>query len=250
MNSGDLAARAGVTVRALRHYHQIGVLPEPPRASNGYRRYGVRELIRVLQIKRLTALGVPLERIPQILDGTDGEATPVLDDLERELTSQIERLTAQREVVAWLRTTRSAPDLPPELADFHRALDAVRTSPEATRMDREQTSLLAHLVGPDGMPQLMDLYSRISSPEMLPAVARLTARFDELHPEAGQAEVEQLVDELTTVIAPLAHEFGASWAAVDVAAASPLVREYGESTLNAAQQRALAMLEARLGDVD
>jgi DNA-binding transcriptional MerR regulator len=32
-----LAAYAGVTVRALRHYHQIGLLPEPERDHSGYR---------------------------------------------------------------------------------------------------------------------------------------------------------------------------------------------------------------------
>ena len=37
---GQLAAYAGVTVRAVRHYHQIGLLPEPERDASGYRRYG------------------------------------------------------------------------------------------------------------------------------------------------------------------------------------------------------------------
>ncbi len=36
----QLAAYAGVTVRAVRHYHQIGLLPEPERDASGYRRYG------------------------------------------------------------------------------------------------------------------------------------------------------------------------------------------------------------------
>ncbi|WP_084195160.1 MerR family DNA-binding transcriptional regulator [Streptosporangium amethystogenes] len=37
MNSSELGSLAGVTVRALRHYHQVGVLDEPPRGPNGYR---------------------------------------------------------------------------------------------------------------------------------------------------------------------------------------------------------------------
>ncbi|MEV4016841.1 MerR family DNA-binding transcriptional regulator [Nonomuraea angiospora] len=37
MLSSELAELAGVTVRTLRHYHQIGLLPEPRRASGGYR---------------------------------------------------------------------------------------------------------------------------------------------------------------------------------------------------------------------
>lgn len=39
MRSGELAELAGVSVRTLRHYHRIGLLPEPPRTSAGYRTY-------------------------------------------------------------------------------------------------------------------------------------------------------------------------------------------------------------------
>ena len=35
MLSSELAELAGVTVRTLRHYHQIGLLPEPPRTAGG-----------------------------------------------------------------------------------------------------------------------------------------------------------------------------------------------------------------------
>ena len=37
---GELASYAGVTVRAVRHYHAKGLLPEPERDHSGYRRYG------------------------------------------------------------------------------------------------------------------------------------------------------------------------------------------------------------------
>ena len=33
----QLARHAGVTIRAVRHYHQIGLLPEPERDASGYR---------------------------------------------------------------------------------------------------------------------------------------------------------------------------------------------------------------------
>ena len=34
---GQLASYAGVTIRAVRHYHQVGLLPEPDRNASGYR---------------------------------------------------------------------------------------------------------------------------------------------------------------------------------------------------------------------
>ena len=50
MRSNDVAKLAGVTVRTLRHYHQLGLLPEPPRQANGYRDYSPADVARVLRI--------------------------------------------------------------------------------------------------------------------------------------------------------------------------------------------------------
>ena len=63
LRSGDVAKLAGVTVRTLRHYRSIGLLPEPPRDDNGYCSYGIEDLARVLRIKRLASLGFSLEDI-------------------------------------------------------------------------------------------------------------------------------------------------------------------------------------------
>lgn len=43
MRIGELAALAGVTTRTVRHYHRVGLLPEPGRRVNGYRDYGLRD---------------------------------------------------------------------------------------------------------------------------------------------------------------------------------------------------------------
>jgi len=45
MRIGELAAIAGVTTRTVRHYHRIGLLPEPERQSNGYREYSLRDAV-------------------------------------------------------------------------------------------------------------------------------------------------------------------------------------------------------------
>ena len=59
---GELAARAGVTVRTLHHYDEIGLL-RPARTAAGHRRYGPAEVERLQQITSLRALGVPLAEI-------------------------------------------------------------------------------------------------------------------------------------------------------------------------------------------
>lgn len=73
---GQIAAIAQVSPRAIRHYHRAGILPEPARSPNGYRDYSVLDLTRLLRIRRLIGLGLPLQRIaetlrdePEVLDG-------------------------------------------------------------------------------------------------------------------------------------------------------------------------------------
>ncbi|MEM1055960.1 MAG: MerR family transcriptional regulator [Bacteroidota bacterium] len=64
---GQLASRAGLTVRALHHYEDLGLLA-PSRTEAGHRRYGPCEVERVQQIRSLQSLGVPLREIRAALD--------------------------------------------------------------------------------------------------------------------------------------------------------------------------------------
>ena len=68
-----LAAYAGVTVRAVRHYHQIGLLPEPERDHSGYRTYDVAAVVRLIRIRTLADAGVPLARVQELLDASQEE---------------------------------------------------------------------------------------------------------------------------------------------------------------------------------
>jgi DNA-binding transcriptional MerR regulator len=73
---GQLAAYAGVTIKAVRHYHQRGLLEEPPRDSSGYRRYGARDAIDLLKIKTLASAGVPLARVKDLLAAGSPRRSP------------------------------------------------------------------------------------------------------------------------------------------------------------------------------
>ncbi|HMO11607.1 MAG TPA: MerR family transcriptional regulator, partial [Actinotalea sp.] len=79
---GELAAYAGVTVRTVRHYHQVGLLPESERDASGYRRYGATAVVQLIRIRTLADAGVPLARIAGMLDADDatfGEAVGRID---------------------------------------------------------------------------------------------------------------------------------------------------------------------------
>jgi DNA-binding transcriptional MerR regulator len=66
---GQLAAYAGVTIKAVRHYHQRGLLDEPSRDTSGYRRYTAEDAIKLIKIATLAKAGVPLHRVKELLAG-------------------------------------------------------------------------------------------------------------------------------------------------------------------------------------
>ena len=63
-----MAELAGVTVRTLHHYDEIGLLSPSGRTSAGYRRYGDADLERLQQVRYYRELGFPLEEISAIID--------------------------------------------------------------------------------------------------------------------------------------------------------------------------------------
>lgn len=246
MNSSELSARAGVTVRALRHYHQLGVLPEPPRSHNGYRQYGVHDLIRVLRIKRLAALGISLDRMSAILDDSGVGSAVELDRLEDEIDAEITRLSTQKMLIAAIREADGALDVPPELGPFLAASAAVGLSPEMVHIDREQSVLLAHVVGDDGMPELARLYSELSDPVVLRRLGGLYGRFERCGPQSSAEEIETLVNDFVDVLAPVTSRMAGLGQVIDLTGYVGLFEDYTAGRLNDGQQRVMTALARRL----
>jgi MerR family transcriptional regulator, thiopeptide resistance regulator len=92
---GEVAHLAGVTVRLLHHYDDIGLLVPRGRTSAGYRRYGWAELERLQRILAYRALGLDLDAIAKILDDPAVDPVEHLRRRHAELTEQVDRLRAQ-----------------------------------------------------------------------------------------------------------------------------------------------------------
>ena len=90
----EIAELAGTTLRTVRHYHDVGLLPEPERRPNGYKQYRVAHLVRILRITRLTGLGFSLSRIAAMGGADDPE--DALRALDAELAATIARLQRVR----------------------------------------------------------------------------------------------------------------------------------------------------------
>jgi DNA-binding transcriptional MerR regulator len=248
MRSHDLATLAQVTVRTLRHYHQVGVLPEPGRSRNGYREYTVHDLVRLLRIKRLAALGIPLERMPAMLKNETDSQAELLDQLDADIDAQLARLQTQKALIGLARRHQSAPDLPPALARSLARFATSGASPAMSRMDRDQVILLAHLAGDDGIDRLATVYGRLAEPDVLTGIADVGRQFEALADDASAGEIDVLVTEFVARFAPLMAELADEYdePLFDEAAAAVLFDAYQADVLNRAQRSALAQVTERL----
>ena len=82
---GRLANYAGVTIKAIRHYHERGLLAEPDRDSSGYRRYTAQDAIDLVKIRTLADAGVPLARIKDLLDADPDTLTAAIAEIDHDL---------------------------------------------------------------------------------------------------------------------------------------------------------------------
>jgi len=86
---GILAKRADVNVETVRYYQRIGLLQEPPKPTQGYRRYPLHEISRIHFIKRAQELGFSLKEIAELLELNDGNCSAArhMAEQKRELVS-------------------------------------------------------------------------------------------------------------------------------------------------------------------
>jgi DNA-binding transcriptional MerR regulator len=139
---GQLAAYAGVTVRAVRHYHQIGLLPEPERDASGYRRYGPTAVVSLIKIRTLADAGVPLSQIRQMLEADASTFAEAVQRIDSHLRDEIERLETSRKQIAQLAAGDSLA-LPPEVVSYLDRLREIGVSERMVEAERDGWILVA-----------------------------------------------------------------------------------------------------------
>jgi len=98
---GELAKVAGVTVRTLHHYDELGLLTPSERTNGGHRLYSAKDVERLYRLLALRSLGLPLDEIGALLDEADGVAGTVRRHLQT-VERQAEALEALRTRLTWL----------------------------------------------------------------------------------------------------------------------------------------------------
>ena len=92
MTVGEIARLAGVTVRTLHHYDEIGLVTPTDRTEAGYRLYGYREAARLQEVLFFRELGFGLDEIKAIVDEPDYDRPTALANQRGMLEAKADRL--------------------------------------------------------------------------------------------------------------------------------------------------------------
>ena len=139
---GQLAAHAGVTVRAVRHYHATGLLPEPERDHSGYRRYDAAAVVELVKIRTLADAGVPLSRVRELLTADDQDLAAAVADIDRRLLIEIRELQRHRERIGRLAAGDSLV-LPPEAVAYVERMRELGFPERLIEIERDSWILIA-----------------------------------------------------------------------------------------------------------
>jgi DNA-binding transcriptional MerR regulator len=174
---GRLAAYGGVTIKAVRHYHRIGLLREPPRDSSGYRRYTAQHAIDLVKIKTLAEAGVPLARIKELLAASPDRFAAAIKEIDRNLQARAREVRRTRERIARL----SAGDrlfVSTEVADYLDRLHELGVSQRSVQMERDGWILLQSASPKSAAIWFAEKLDAIDDPEFVAIYLEYDAAFD------------------------------------------------------------------------
>lgn len=199
MRIGELAALVGVSTRTVRHYHHLGLLPEPVRLANGYREYQLRDAVALARIRRLAELGLSLDELRDALAEDAGkDLREMLLELDADLAREQEALAARRErLAALLAETDPEPGmlLTPDLAaTLH---DLAAGGSQVAEVDHQLLTLVGTMADPADQAWILDLMRPLTEPGALARGNDLYQRLDELaDADPGDPRVAELARDL------------------------------------------------------
>lgn len=105
---GELAKKAGVTVRTIRYYEELGLITPAELSTGGFRFFSENDLNRILFIKRFKDLGLPLEEIQTLILGSQPGETKsqrlnasytMLENQLNKINDKISELQKAKEII-------------------------------------------------------------------------------------------------------------------------------------------------------
>ncbi|MFF5113639.1 MerR family transcriptional regulator [Streptosporangium sp. NPDC000509] len=234
----QLADLAGTTVKTVRHYHRMGLLKLPDRAPNGYKQYQTTHFVRLLQIKRLTELGLSLAQI-RAMGSADEEPDEAIRVLDAELAGTIERLQRIRAELAVILEYRVPLDTPVPFGPVAEGL---------SERDRALLTVFSGVLKDDALDDLRQLMTEVTD-------GKAEDEFYHLPADADDATIEAVARHLAESIRRSQARF--PWMADPGSAAthSPGFTEAAIGSafaelFNAAQLKALARAQALIEETE
>ncbi|MDO4239688.1 MerR family transcriptional regulator [Micrococcus sp.] len=115
MQIGEVAGRTGLSLRSIRHYDDVGLVPPSARSEGGFRLYTEEDVERLLRVMRITPLGFSLEETARLLEVLEGPSCPASQE---DVAAFLERARKGRATLA--RKLRQADELLTELEALER----------------------------------------------------------------------------------------------------------------------------------
>jgi len=151
----ELASYAGVTVRAVRHYHAKGLLPEPRRDRSGYRRYGAEDVVALIKSRTLAGAGVPLARVRGLLAADGEEFAAAVQAIDGRLRAEMRERQHLRERIAQLAAGDSLA-LPPQVVAYLKRMRELGFPERLIEIERDSWILISAQM-PDQVPGFITL---------------------------------------------------------------------------------------------
>lgn len=209
---GELASYAGVTVRAVRHYHAKGLLPEPERDHSGYRRYDAAAVVELIKIRTLAESGVPLARVRELLRADPAEFAVAVADIDKRLRAEIRQRQRHRERIARLAAGDSLA-LPPQVVEFLDHLRALGVDERIVRVERDGWIPLAARAPERAAELIARKRTQIAHPQLVDFYLTLSEALD--HTDNDRMLIE-LVDNIAGYLTQLADEQGEDYVGGDI----------------------------------
>ncbi len=211
---GQLAAYAGVTVRAVRHYHLVGLLPEPERNRSGYRTYDAAAVVRLIRIRILAEAGVPLSRVHDLLDADPETFAEGIDEIDAQLRAEIRQMQATRKRLATLNAGEQL-SLPPSVVGYLDRLRDLRVDERYVTLERDSWIIIAAQL-PDQIDAMIELKHRdLNDPDMVDLYRLLSAAVDWSVDDPRVVEIADVLDRLMTRAFESSDVYNEDFAAID-----------------------------------
>jgi MerR family copper efflux transcriptional regulator len=96
MQIGEVAERTSLSLRTIRYYEEVGLVPPSARSAGGFRLYTEADIERLDLVKRMKPLEFSLEEMRDLLEVLDALSEPGPAPVRRQL---LDRLSLYREIV-------------------------------------------------------------------------------------------------------------------------------------------------------